>query len=283
MEKTRKFPVTSSAPVKTIIMRPKGMPKPPKTKLFWPVVPPQRPPTWEDMRAPRPRNKPPRRERKKSLAWPYCAFFLVALMNCSSTSGLVNCARRESDMMVPGWMPDMARACCGVVTVCVGREEEGVSARGSSRSGLGRVVRGARVIMTRARRARCPCSIGARNFWRLFGRIAFRLPFGAKRQKDFPPSVAKLDTKYSYGSRALVKNSRRCAPGWREILSPLPACRRPPSERATLRASCSPPATWREREGTSATLPLAAHPSPTSCASRRSLEDARRDRIGCTT
>ena len=110
--------MTSSAPVKTIIIKPKGIPNPPNIKLFWPVVPPQRPPTWEDIRAPRPRNKPPSTDRKNSLRWPYCAFFFAPAMNCSRTSGLVNCARRESDMdTLPGWMPDIVRV-VGVVVLC---------------------------------------------------------------------------------------------------------------------------------------------------------------------
>ena len=42
-------------------VRPKGMPKPAKTKLLTPVVLPQRPPTWQDIMTPKESSMPLRR------------------------------------------------------------------------------------------------------------------------------------------------------------------------------------------------------------------------------
>merc|ERR1719440_545397 len=120
---SRKFFFVGSS----IIMSPKGIPNPPNMRLFWPVVPPQRPPTCELIVAPRPRNRPPSTERKKSLRWPYAAFFLPAARNCSSTSALVNWARRDRCIaIVPGWMPD-------IVVGGGGAREEAWKARNAER------------------------------------------------------------------------------------------------------------------------------------------------------
>ena len=42
-------------------VRPKGMPKPAKTKLLTPVDEPQRPPTWQDIMTPKESSRPLRR------------------------------------------------------------------------------------------------------------------------------------------------------------------------------------------------------------------------------
>ena len=45
----------------TMNVRPKGMPKPAKTKLLTPVDEPQRPPTWQDIMTPKESSRPLRR------------------------------------------------------------------------------------------------------------------------------------------------------------------------------------------------------------------------------